>query len=434
MLGINNYPFLLGSFNDKVDGNKIFGDYISNFGINNQEPGKYYFTVSLNFFPFTNYVSNGLLNEGNHKNYSLKFSLLNEPGGENLYLFLHHLGTVIHNQPTLPMDYFFGGVDGYGNLPDGTAAVMQNLSSAFDVLSESGAYFEKDKNYRKWALVKCPINGFLYRAKSVVLKNGGFPSIDNVKWELYTTSSKGYELENILSFTVRKNGDDTINGVKTFTKNIVIPTALKNDEAINLLQAKNTFLGINSKASDSSKLNGFGTNGVNSPYKVPVTDSQGFLDNSFFRFKVINFPTTLIVTNDVGVPNSFRTIQSAWDSLANTIITAPVTIKVADGEYYSPSNSQYPIALMQGNVYSWLIRVIGNEQDPTRVKIKLNDNQIAFKTYCDGILINGFSIEGKVTGSNFGIGIQVKDGTNAILGASMIYKDLSTCYFKVEKW
>ena len=81
---------------------------------------------------------------------------------------------------------------------------------------------------------------------------------------------------------------------------------------------------------------------------------------------------------------------------------------------------------MQGNVYSWLIRVIGNEKDPTRVKIKLNDDQIAFKTYCDGVLINGFSIEGKVTGSNFGIGIQVKDGTNAILGASMIYKDLST--------
>jgi hypothetical protein len=274
MLNLDSSPFSLGVFSFGSNGNINIGDYNFNFGyysITDSEV-KYFVSVRKAFYPYTSVFNSSNLNTAFHSLYSCTFKI----EGKSFYIFLNPNESFISENNFLPVDLIFGGVNGNG-IPQGSTNItlQKNLESLYGILSESGAFFDKDLAYREKALVRSAINGFLYQSKNAIPNDGTIelvdPSIDSINWRLYTA---GILNSLNLSFSpesfVDKASNQNIDGIKTFLKPVNAPMAINNDHLITLGQSTNLFLGKTSKANDSFLVNGFSTSSISSPLLIQV--------------------------------------------------------------------------------------------------------------------------------------------------------------------
>jgi len=309
---------------------------------------------------------------------------------------------------------------------DGTPIVNtlpDNYESLFDIVAESGALFDPTyTKYRLFSIVRDRLTGKLYQSKKTKFDTFPIldPSLDADSWDLYPKNANSGVTDTTTLSSVTIGTDQTITSTKTFTKPQIIPYATQNNHSLNFGQAKDLFLRKNEKAIDSFKLNGFTQSSVRKPYSIVLTDENGYIDNTFFRYEMIVQPVTLIVSKTA--TGAFRSIQEAWNSLRNKVILSWVVIKVADDTWES-TDMNAPYCLLEEQVFARYIKIIGNTEFPDKCVIKLDDYQTGFLCLCDNVTIDGFTITSK-NANKSAVAIDAREGSKVVLGASMILDNL----------
>lgn len=426
---ITTYPFQLQPFGDGYKYAILETDYFLYYGKRQLPDGTFELFAKI----VNRYYPHDLISDGEKSNLSI-YKVGSNPSAEwtltskqnkKVYLFLSNTTSYISNQSRLPenLESSFDSSDA-----DLSSGAIENLRNIYDIVSESGSYFDKNRNYRYKALVKSQLTGDLYfkftEGESIPGDNQLDPSKDSKNWKLLVTDNG--EISNNF---VDLNSDQLIRGSKTFE------TIMKEEfsqsplakEIICFKEAENNFLKKNDTATASrsiifgqQKLAASDIGGIEGNQVLVATGSDGKISDSFLHAPIVGNPLTLTV--DPSRSDNIRffdTIQDAFDKAKQMIRTAPITISVVDGEYSNQTTND-PVLNLIGVYDCSNIQIIGNINNPELCRIKINSAQQGIFFAGKGLYINGFKILQENSDKGDSIGIKLDYGASMRTGASII--------------
>lgn len=428
---ITTYPSKLPNFENGLSEVLLENEYTLTYGKKRKNDGSYelYAAIRNNTYPY-DLVSNGektninVYKVGSAPSalWTLQFTINGVIQEKKIYLFLSQSTTYLNDQSTLPVDI--------ANNFDSTDISLdvdriKNLNSIYEILQETGSFFDVNISYRKYALVRSAISGELYQKitdTSIDKGNRKDPYEDNINWKLVSKNAE--DVINTDKYIDLESNQNII-GRKTFS-NIQKSSASSNPSALEIIckaEADNIYLKNNEIAKDSKKLNGLEARDVSSGKSVIVTtNSNGKIDDSFLPTTIISSVSEKVLTvnpsGNVDNITTFSTIQDAYNAVSKYIRLSPVRINVVDGIYTSSKIG--PLLNLNTTYDNSMISIIGNISNPENCILRFTSSQQGIFFCGKGININGFTIQQQETERGDSIGINIDYGASIILGSSMI--------------
>lgn len=428
---ITTYPSKLPNFENGLSEVLLENEYTLTYGKKRKNDGSYelYAAIRNNTYPY-DLVSNGEKTNINVYKvggapsalWTLQFTINGVIQEKKIYLFLSQSTTYLNDQSTLPVDI--------ANNFDSTDISLdvdriKNLNSIYEILQETGSFFDINVSYRKYALVRSAISGELYQKitdTSIDKGNRKDPYEDNINWKLVSKNAE--DIINTDKY-IDLESNQNIVGRKTFS-NIQKSSASSNPSALEIIckaEADNLYLKNNEIAKDSKKLNGLEARDVSSGKSVIVTtNSNGKIDDSFLPTTIISSVSEKVLTvnpsGNVDNITTFSTIQDAYNAVSKYIRLSPVRINVVDGIYTSSKIG--PLLNLNTTYDNSMISIIGNISNPENCILRFTSSQQGIFFCGKGININGFTIQQQETERGDSIGINIDYGASIILGSSMI--------------
>ena len=185
---VDRYPYSLGAFGTGLKYVILEDDYYLYFGKRRKEDGSYelYAKVTSRYYPH-DIIPNGekigikIYKVGELPSASWTLDSKNK----NIHLFLSNTTSYLNDSPTLPEDI---QNDFDSSEPDLSTGLIQNKDNIYDIISETGAFFDPQRSYRQYALVRSGYTGMLYQKKTAEVSEPSDeqkdPYQDQVNWNI----------------------------------------------------------------------------------------------------------------------------------------------------------------------------------------------------------------------------------------------------------
>lgn len=433
---VDRYPYSLGAFGTGLKYVILEDDYYLYFGKRRKEDGSYelYAKVTSRYYPH-DIIPNGekigikIYKVGELPSASWTLDSKNK----NIHLFLSNTTSYLNDSPTLPEDI---QNDFDSSEPDLSTGLIQNKDNIYDIISETGAFFDPQRSYRQYALVRSGYTGMLYQKKTAEVSEPSDeqkdPYQDQVNWNIINLGGGSGGGSGTTTSYVDLQTNQSINGQKTFLNSLYKGEITANPTALEVLcykEAENNFLKINDTAANAKKLMNYNPSEVGGAQAgkqvVVVTNNEGKIDDTFLNASIVSNERNLIVdpSKSDGI-TTFDTIQEAWDVASKMIILGNITIQVADGTYTKTNG--YPVMNFTNIYDAGKISIIGNINNPENCIIRFSNTQQGLHFTGKGLYINGFTFQQQETEKGTSIGINIDAGASIVFGKSVILENCNT--------